>query len=76
MKDFYAKDAPNRENQEVTSFFLITSKQVRIKRNGEPYLALTLSEALVVLASRLGALKRAELDAALYNPIFALYASR
>ena len=44
MKDFYAKDAASQEGQLVTSFFLVISKQVRIKRNGEPYLTLTLSD--------------------------------
>jgi 3'-5' exoribonuclease len=44
VKDFYVKDAPSREQQEVISFFLVVSKQVRLKKNGEPYLALTLSD--------------------------------
>jgi 3'-5' exoribonuclease len=44
VKDFYAKDAPSRENQEVASFFLVASKQVRSKKNGDPYLALTVSD--------------------------------
>jgi DNA polymerase III alpha subunit len=44
VKDFYVKDASTRENQQITSFFLVASKQVRLKRNGEPYLALMLSD--------------------------------
>jgi hypothetical protein len=30
VKDFYVKDAPSRENQEVASFFLVASKHCMI----------------------------------------------
>ena len=44
MKNFYVKDVSSQLNQQVTSLFLVSSKQVRPKKNGEPYLALTLSD--------------------------------
>ena len=43
MKNFYVKDASSQLNRQVNSLFLVASKQVRSKKNGEPYLALTLS---------------------------------
>jgi len=53
MKDFYVKDASTRENQQITSFFLVASKQVRSKKNGEPYLALTLSDKTGSIEARM-----------------------
>ena len=45
MKDFYISDAPRHENQVVTSYFCVTSKQVKPRRNGgENYIALTLGD--------------------------------
>src|SRR5438552_1200766 len=44
MKNFYVKDASSQLNRQVNSLFLVASKQVRSKKNGEPYLALTLSD--------------------------------
>jgi 3'-5' exoribonuclease len=44
MKDFFVKDCAAHENQNVTSSFVVASKQVKAKKNGEPYLALTLCD--------------------------------
>jgi len=44
MKDFYIKDCPAHENQNITSSFVVASKQVKAKKNGEPYLALSLAD--------------------------------
>lgn len=42
MKDFYVKDSATHENQNITSSFVVASKQVKAKKSGEPYLAVTL----------------------------------
>ncbi len=42
MKDFFVEDAPAHENKIITSSFIVASKQVKPKKTGEPYLALTL----------------------------------
>jgi 3'-5' exoribonuclease len=44
MKDFYVRDAAQHENKNITSFFVVASKQVKPKKTGEPYLALTLAD--------------------------------
>jgi 3'-5' exoribonuclease len=44
MKDFYIADCPRCENQVITSSFVVTSKQVKPKKTGELYLALTLGD--------------------------------
>src|SRR5512142_1671762 len=44
MKDFYVRDAAQFENKTVTTSFVVASKQVKPKRTGEPYLALTLAD--------------------------------
>ena len=44
MKDFYIADCPRFENQVVTSSFVVAAKQVKPKKSGEPYLALTLAD--------------------------------
>ncbi|MBZ5524058.1 MAG: HD domain-containing protein [Acidobacteriia bacterium] len=44
MKDFYIADAPQFENQVVTSSFVVASKQAKPKKSGELYLALTLAD--------------------------------
>jgi 3'-5' exoribonuclease len=44
MKDFFVCDCPRHENQIITSTFVVVSKQVKPKKNGEPYLALTLGD--------------------------------
>jgi len=42
MKDFYIRDAATFENQNITTSFVVANKQVKAKKSGEPYLALTL----------------------------------
>jgi 3'-5' exoribonuclease len=44
MKDFYIRDAAQFENKIITSSFVVAAKQVKPKRTGEPYLALTLAD--------------------------------
>src|SRR5437667_1586826 len=44
MKDFFLSDCPRFENKVITSSFVVTSKQVKPKKTGEPYLALTLAD--------------------------------
>jgi 3'-5' exoribonuclease len=44
MKDFYIRDAAQHENKIITTAFVVGSKQIKPKKNGEPYLALTLCD--------------------------------
>ncbi len=44
MKDFYVRDVAQFENKVVTTTFVVASKQVKPKKTGEPYLALTLAD--------------------------------
>ena len=44
MKDFYVRDCQQHENQTITSSFVVASKQVKTKKNGELYLAITLAD--------------------------------
>src|SRR5205823_13416512 len=44
MKDFYVCDAAQHENKVIISSFVVAVKQVKPKRTGEPYLALTLAD--------------------------------
>src|SRR5437868_11833212 len=44
MKDFYIRDCSTQENQTITSSFVVASKQVKAKKSGEPYLALSLAD--------------------------------
>jgi 3'-5' exoribonuclease len=44
MKEFFISECPQQENKIVTSSFVVASKQVKAKKNGEPYLALTLAD--------------------------------
>ena len=44
MKDFYIANAAEQENKVIISSFVVASKQVKAKKTGEPYLALTLSD--------------------------------
>ena len=44
MKDFYVADAPQHENKVIVSTFVVAVKQVKPKKTGEPYLALTLAD--------------------------------
>jgi len=44
MKDFYVSDASRHENKVIISSFVVAIKQVKPKKSGEPYLALTLAD--------------------------------
>jgi len=44
MKEFFISDCSQQENKIITSSFVVASKQVKAKKNGEPYLALTLAD--------------------------------
>lgn len=44
MKDVYIRDAAQYENKPIVSSFLVTSKQVKSKKSGEPYLDLMLCD--------------------------------
>src|SRR5256886_2500426 len=44
MKDFCLADCAQHENKVLTSSFVVVSKQVKPKKTGEPYLALTLGD--------------------------------
>jgi 3'-5' exoribonuclease len=44
MKDFYICDCVRQENKVVTSTFVVVAKQIKPKKTGEPYLALTLGD--------------------------------
>jgi 3'-5' exoribonuclease len=50
MKEFYICDCARMENQTITSFFVVASKQVRSKKSGDLYLS-------VILADRSGQLQ-------------------
>ena len=44
MKDFYICDCIRHENKVITSTFVVVAKQIKPKKTGEPYLALTLGD--------------------------------
>jgi len=44
MKEFFISDCGQQENKTITSSFVVASKQVKAKKNGEPYLALILAD--------------------------------
>jgi len=44
MKEFFLSDCGHHENKVITSSFVVISKQVKPKKTGEPYLALTLGD--------------------------------
>ena len=44
MKDFYVRDCHQHESQTITSSFVVASKQIKTKKNGDPYLVVTLAD--------------------------------
>ncbi|MGA6982426.1 MAG: OB-fold nucleic acid binding domain-containing protein [Candidatus Sulfotelmatobacter sp.] len=44
MKDFYISECTRHENKVITSNFVVVAKQIKPKKTGEPYLALTLGD--------------------------------
>ena len=53
MKDLYIADLAKFENQPVTGFFAVTVKQVRSKKDGAPYFALTFGDRTGQIESRM-----------------------
>jgi 3'-5' exoribonuclease len=44
MKDFFLSDCGQHENKVITSSFVVIAKQIKPKKSGDPYLALTLGD--------------------------------
>jgi 3'-5' exoribonuclease len=44
MKEFFLSDCAQHENKIITSSFVVVTKQVKPKKTGDPYLALTLGD--------------------------------
>ena len=44
MKEFFISECSQQENKIITSSFVVITKQVKPKKTGEPYLALTLGD--------------------------------
>ena len=44
MKEFFLSECCDHENKVITSSFVVVTKQVKPKKTGEPYLALTLGD--------------------------------
>jgi 3'-5' exoribonuclease len=44
MKDFFLADCGQHENKVITSSFVVIAKQIKPKKSGDPYLALTLGD--------------------------------
>jgi 3'-5' exoribonuclease len=44
MKDFYVQDAAANENKVITSSFVVAAKQIKPRKTGELFLALTLAD--------------------------------
>jgi 3'-5' exoribonuclease len=44
MKEFFISECAQQENKIITSTFVVVSKQVKPKKTGEPYLALTVGD--------------------------------
>jgi 3'-5' exoribonuclease len=53
MKDFFIEDAARFENGSVTTYFVLSSLQVRDKKQGGQFLALTLSDRTGTLEARM-----------------------
>jgi 3'-5' exoribonuclease len=53
MKELYVEDVAKFENQAVVSFFAVTSKQLRSRKDGGQYMALTLGDRTGQIESRM-----------------------
>src|SRR4029077_12676410 len=53
MKEFFICDCAQHENKVITSSFVVVSRQVKPKKSGEPYLALTLGDRSGHLAGKM-----------------------
>jgi 3'-5' exoribonuclease len=53
MKDFFVKDSALHENKNITSSFVVAAKQIKLKKSGEPYVAMTLGDRSGLLDAKL-----------------------
>src|ERR1700759_946182 len=53
MKDLYITDLAKFENQVVTGFFAVTTKQTRSRKDGAPYFALTFCDQTGQIEARM-----------------------
>ena len=53
MKDFFLCECVKQENKVITSTFVVVSKQVKPKKTGEPYLALTLGDRTGLIEAKM-----------------------
>jgi 3'-5' exoribonuclease len=53
MKDVSVSDLAQHENQAITAYFLVQSKETRTTREGRPYLALRLSDRTGIVEARM-----------------------
>jgi 3'-5' exoribonuclease len=53
MKDIYIRDAAQQENKVISSSFLVTGKQVKPKKTGEPYLDLMLADSTGQISAKM-----------------------
>jgi 3'-5' exoribonuclease len=53
MKDFFIKDCSQHENKNITSSFVVAAKQIKLKKSGEPYVAVTLADRSGQLEAKL-----------------------
>jgi len=53
MKEFYIRDAAQQENKVVTTSFVVSNKQIKSKKSGEPYLDLTLMDRTGTLQAKM-----------------------
>ena len=53
MKDIYVADVGKFENQAVVSFFAVSSKQLRSRKDGGQYMAVTLGDRTGQIESRM-----------------------
>jgi 3'-5' exoribonuclease len=53
VKEFYVSAAGQKRNGTVTSYFVVASKELRTRRNGEMYLALILSDRTGLIEAKM-----------------------
>jgi len=53
MKEFYIRDAAQQENKVITTSFVVSSKQIKAKKSGEPYLDLLLVDRTGQIAAKM-----------------------
>jgi 3'-5' exoribonuclease len=53
MKEFYIRDAAQQENKVITTSFVVSNKQIKSKKSGEPYLDLTLMDRTGTLQAKM-----------------------